>query len=109
MVTLNRIYTRTGDKGSTRLATGATVVAFDRDPTVRRFAADLPSDRFRLVDGRFSEMDAVLGQASADGVALAAIQGLNQKLEEKERRIQTMERELAALKEIVTRLSNQRE
>ena len=25
MVTLNRIYTRTGDKGSTRLATGATV------------------------------------------------------------------------------------
>ena len=30
MVTLNRIYTRTGDAGSTRLATGATVSKSDR-------------------------------------------------------------------------------
>jgi cob(I)alamin adenosyltransferase len=30
MVTLNRIYTRTGDAGSTRLATGATVSKADR-------------------------------------------------------------------------------
>ena len=29
MVTLNRIYTRTGDKGDTRLATGETVKKFD--------------------------------------------------------------------------------
>jgi 16S rRNA (cytosine1402-N4)-methyltransferase len=45
-------------------------VAFDRDPTVRRFAAGLPEDRFRLVEARFSEMDAVLGEGHADGVAL---------------------------------------
>jgi len=52
------------------LATGAKVVAFDRDPTVRRFAAGFPVDRFRLVEARFSEMDAVLGEGCADGVAL---------------------------------------
>jgi 16S rRNA (cytosine1402-N4)-methyltransferase len=52
------------------LATGAKVVAFDRDPTVRRFAAGFPEDRFRLVEARFSEMDAVLGEGCADGVAL---------------------------------------
>jgi 16S rRNA (cytosine1402-N4)-methyltransferase len=61
-----------GAGGYTRaiLATGAKVVAFDRDPTVRRFAAGLPDDRFRLVEARFSEMDAVLGEGGADGVAL---------------------------------------
>jgi 16S rRNA (cytosine1402-N4)-methyltransferase len=52
------------------LATGAKVVAFDRDPTVRRFAAGFPEERFRLVEARFSEMDAVLGEGHADGVAL---------------------------------------
>jgi len=52
------------------LATGAKVVAFDRDPTVRRFTAGFPSDRFRLVEARFSEMDVVLGEGRADGVAL---------------------------------------
>jgi 16S rRNA (cytosine1402-N4)-methyltransferase len=52
------------------LATGAKVVAFDRDPTVRRFAAGFPEDRFNLVEARFSEMDAVLGEGHADGVAL---------------------------------------
>ena len=52
------------------LATGAKVVGFDRDPTVRRFAAGFPEDRFRLVEARFSEMDAVLGEGGADGVAL---------------------------------------
>ncbi|WP_296598518.1 16S rRNA (cytosine(1402)-N(4))-methyltransferase RsmH [Phenylobacterium sp.] len=61
-----------GAGGYTRafLATGAKVVAFDRDPTVRRFAAGFPDDRFRLVEARFSEMDAVLGEGHADGVAL---------------------------------------
>ena len=52
------------------LATGAKVVAFDRDPAVRRFAAGFPDDRFRLVEARFSEMDAALGEGGADGVAL---------------------------------------
>lgn len=61
-----------GAGGYTRaiLATGASVVAFDRDPTVRRFAEGLPADRFRLVEARFSEMDEVLGEGAADGVAL---------------------------------------
>lgn len=60
-----------GAGGYTRalLATGAKVVAFDRDPTVRRFAAGFPADRFNLVEARFSEMDAVLGEGHADGVA----------------------------------------
>jgi 16S rRNA (cytosine1402-N4)-methyltransferase len=61
-----------GAGGYTRaiLKTGARVVAFDRDPSVAAFAGDLPADRFRLVEGRFSEMDAVLGEGSVDGVAL---------------------------------------
>ena len=51
------------------LAAGAEVTAFDRDPTARRFAEGLGS-RFKLIEGRFSEMDAELGEASVDGVAL---------------------------------------
>ena len=52
------------------VAAGAKVVAFDRDPTVRRYTSGLPEDRFRLVEARFSEMDEVLGEGSVDGVAL---------------------------------------
>lgn len=61
-----------GAGGYTRaiLAAGANVTAFDRDPTVKRFAQDLPADRFRLVEARFSEMDEVLGEGVADGVVL---------------------------------------
>lgn len=52
------------------LDAGAKVVAFDRDPTARRFAEGLDPERFRLVEARFSEMAEVLGEAAADGVAL---------------------------------------
>lgn len=56
------------------LERGATVTAFDRDPSARRFADALAAegyaDRFRLVEARFSEMDAELGQGAVDGVAL---------------------------------------
>jgi 16S rRNA (cytosine1402-N4)-methyltransferase len=52
------------------LATGAKVIAFDRDPSAQRFALDLPADRFRFVGARFSEMDAVVGEAAVEGVAL---------------------------------------
>ena len=45
-------------------AAGATVIAFDRDPSAARFA-----DGIRLIEARFSQMD-ILGQASVDGVAL---------------------------------------
>ena len=51
------------------LAAGACVVAFDRDPSARRFAEGLSED-FRLVDGRFSQMAEELGEGAADGVAL---------------------------------------
>lgn len=51
------------------LAAGADVVAFDRDPSARRFAEGL-GERFRLIDSRFSEMAGELGEGAADGVAL---------------------------------------
>jgi len=51
------------------LATGARVVAFDRDPSARRFAEGLGED-FRLVDARFSQMAQELGEGAVDGVAL---------------------------------------
>jgi 16S rRNA (cytosine1402-N4)-methyltransferase len=52
------------------LDTGASVIAFDRDPTARRFAEGLPADRFRFVGARFSEMTETVGEAAVDGVAL---------------------------------------
>jgi 16S rRNA (cytosine1402-N4)-methyltransferase len=56
------------------LIAGAQVTAFDRDPTARKFAEGLAAegfgDRFKLIEARFSEMDAELGEASVDGVAL---------------------------------------
>lgn len=53
------------------LEAGASVVAFDRDPTARRFAAPLEaSGRFRLIQARFSEMAEHLEAGSVDGVAL---------------------------------------
>jgi 16S rRNA (cytosine1402-N4)-methyltransferase len=59
-----------GAGGYTRgiLATGASVIAFDRDPTARRFAADLPADRFRLVERRFSELADETGEGAVDAV-----------------------------------------
>ncbi|MDP3659670.1 16S rRNA (cytosine(1402)-N(4))-methyltransferase RsmH [Phenylobacterium sp.] len=52
------------------LETGASVLAFDRDPSARRFTEGLPGDRFRLVEANFSSMDEVAGEAAVDGVAL---------------------------------------
>ncbi len=62
-----------GAGGYTRaiLATGASVVAFDRDPTAARFAGDLAATgRFRLVEATFSRMTEILGEGAVDGVAL---------------------------------------
>ena len=52
------------------LAAGAGVIAFDRDPSARRFAEGLDPARFRLIEARFSEMAERAGEAAADGVAL---------------------------------------
>ena len=59
-----------GAGGYTRafLDAGASVIAFDRDPTARRFAQGLPADRFRLVESRFSELDEATGLGAVDGV-----------------------------------------
>ncbi len=59
-----------GAGGYTRgiLKTGASVIAFDRDPTARRFASDLPADHFRLVERRFSELADETGDGCVDAV-----------------------------------------
>ncbi|WP_426014196.1 16S rRNA (cytosine(1402)-N(4))-methyltransferase RsmH [Caulobacter sp. DWR2-3-1b2] len=73
-----------GAGGYTRaiLATGATVIAFDRDPSVQRFTAEFTAtansatansatdSRFRLIEDRFSQITAYLEDASVDGVTL---------------------------------------
>ena len=61
-----------GAGGYTRaiLATGATVVGFDRDPTVLKFTEGLPADRFRLIQDRFSHMAEHFEPQSVDGVVL---------------------------------------
>jgi 16S rRNA (cytosine1402-N4)-methyltransferase len=61
-----------GAGGYTRafLQAGASVIAFDRDPTAARFTGDLPADRFRLVQGRFSDMAEETGEGAVDAVAL---------------------------------------
>jgi 16S rRNA (cytosine1402-N4)-methyltransferase len=59
-----------GGYTSAFLAAGASVVGFDRDPTARRFAGALDPKRFRLETARFSEMDEIVGEGAADGVAL---------------------------------------
>src|SRR6478609_6267876 len=59
-----------GAGGYTRafLEAGASVIAFDRDPSARKFAQGLPADRFRLVESRFSQLDEVTGPGAVDGV-----------------------------------------
>jgi 16S rRNA (cytosine1402-N4)-methyltransferase len=53
------------------LERGAEVIAFDRDPAARAYAAALEgSGRIRLVEDRFSTMLEHIGHMRADGVAL---------------------------------------
>ena len=52
------------------LGGGASIIAFDRDPSARQFADGLPADRFRLVERRFSELDEETGEGAVDGVVL---------------------------------------
>jgi hypothetical protein len=63
---------------------------------------------FRAAFG-VGENERTISVVDADGVALAAIQGLNQKLEaavtEKQTRIEVLEKTVAELKELVTRLT----
>jgi len=61
-----------GAGGYTRaiLQAGASVIAFDLDPTARRFAQGLPESNFRLVERRFSELADEAGEGAVDGVVL---------------------------------------
>ncbi len=61
-----------GAGGYTRalLETGATVIAFDRDPSARAFAKGLDPARFQLIEGCFSAMEDVAGAGAVDAVAL---------------------------------------
>lgn len=61
-----------GAGGYTRafLERGASVIAFDRDPTARRFAEGLDGQRFRLVEATFSTMADQVGEGAVEGVAL---------------------------------------
>lgn len=52
------------------LERGARVIAFDRDPSARRFVGGLDPQAFRLVEATFSQMAEVVGEGGADGVAL---------------------------------------
>jgi len=53
------------------LARGAEVVAFDRDPAARAYAAAFGNEpAFRLVENRFSDMCDFIGEGRADGIAL---------------------------------------
>lgn len=81
---LEAVALRTGDVavdgtfgagGYTRafLSAGAQVVAFDRDPSARRFAEPLAGEAFQLIERRFSEMVEGLedaGRDRCDAVAL---------------------------------------
>ena len=50
--------------------------------------------------------DKHIATVDADGVALAAIQGLNEKLKEKDAKIEAMEKRLADLEELIKSLTH---
>jgi cob(I)alamin adenosyltransferase len=64
MVTLNRIYTRTGDKGQTKLATGETVQKFDLRVEAYGAVDELNAvvGLVRLAEGGEGDLDAMLGR-----------------------------------------------
>ncbi len=51
------------------LDAGATVIAFDRDPSAARFAVGLDPDRFRLIQAPFSRLGEHVAEASVDAMA----------------------------------------
>jgi hypothetical protein len=54
-----------------------------------------------------NDSDTTLNDADLHGVALAAIQGLNQKLNEKDAEIQELKQSVAELKQLVQTLTEQ--
>lgn len=118
MVTLNRIYTRTGDAGTTRLATGATVSK--ADPRVETYGAVDETNAClglaRLHTVTDTELDAMLARiqnelfdlgadlstpARPDEAAGAMLRILDSQVERLEREIDIMNDALPDLKSFV--------
>lgn len=73
-----------------------------QDPSIRHIGP--MAQDFHAAFG-LGESDRRINTVDADGVALAAIQGLNQKLEGKQARIEALEATVAELKEVVSMLA----
>ena len=114
MVTLNRIYTRTGDKGRTRLASGAPVSKADR--RVEAYGAVDETNAclglVRLHTGDQPELDAILGRAQNElfdlGADLAtpgdkpgALRIVQSQVERLEREIDLLNGDLAPLSSFI--------
>lgn len=76
-----------------------------QDPAIRHIG---PMAQDFQAAFHLSEDDKHINSVDADGVALAAIQGLNQKLEEKETRIEALEKTVAELKTLIRQLADAR-
>lgn len=114
MVTLNRIYTRTGDAGSTRLASGAPVSKCD--PRVEAYGAVDETNAClglaRLHTAGDTVLDAVLGRIQNDlfdlgadlatpGRSAEALRILDRQVERLEREIDQMNADLEPLSSFV--------
>ena len=114
MVTLNRIYTRTGDAGRTRLATGETISK--TDPRVEAYGAvdetnaciglvRLHLSLDPLLDGVLGRVQNELFDAGADlatpGEGSSALRILDGQVERLEREIDQLNDELAPLSSFV--------
>jgi hypothetical protein len=66
----------------------------------------LSTDMSVFFGSQTRQMLNLYGTVDADGVALAAIQGLNQKVEQKNAKIAELKRELEKLKQVVDKLAN---
>ncbi len=118
MVTLNRIYTRAGDTGSTRLATGATVSK--ADPRVETYGAVDETNAclglVRLHTGNAGQLDAMLARiqnelfdlgadlatpAKPDEAVGSMLRILDSQVERLEREIDLLNAELPALTSFV--------
>jgi hypothetical protein len=79
--------------------------AYTFDPSKRHFGP--VAQDFHAAFGLNGDDDTTIATIDADGVALAAIQGLNQKVEEKEARITALEKELVEIKRLLLKQSNE--
>lgn len=112
MVTLNRIYTRVGDGGKTRLASGATVVKthprVEAYGTVDELNAQIGVARTHLAG--LPELDAMLAEAQNDlfdlGADLATPERGKEDLRMLDSQVERLEREIDRLNETLAPLTS---